>query len=257
MHLAFDVEGDGPNLLLISGAASTRALWSLVRPQLSPSFRTIAFDNRDSGASTIAGAPYAFTDLAADAAAVLDAAGAQRAHVAGHSMGGVIAQEFALRYPQRCSSLTLVCSWGRTDAYARNAMTLMEALCRSACDERTLLAAILWAGAGTTTLQTLDLWEWTDAAMALGPLPPREALVRQWALNLKVDMLERLRKLAVPAHVIWCDEDHFLPQPHSRQLFEAIPGARETCIASCGHSPMVHQPDELSAAIAGFLSEVA
>jgi pimeloyl-ACP methyl ester carboxylesterase len=227
-----------------------------VRPNLSQSFRTIAFDNRDSGDSTIATAPYTFIDLAADAAAVLDAAGAQRAHVAGHSMGGVIAQEFALRYPQRCRSLTLICSWARTDAYARNAMTLMQALCASACDERTLLASILWAGAGTATLQEVDLWEWTDAAMALGPLPPRAALARQWQLDLDVDTVERLRELDVPTHVIWCDEDRFLPQPLSRQLLEAIPGARETRIAGCGHSPMVHRPGALSDAIAGFLSEV-
>ncbi len=227
-----------------------------MRPNLSQSFRTIVFDNRDSGDSTIATAPYTFVDLAVDAAAVLDAAGARRAHVVGHSMGGVIAQEFALRYPQRCASLTLVCSWARTDGYARNAITLMQALSRSACDERTLLAAILWSGAGTATLHDLDLWEWADAAMALGPLAPREALGRQWALNLEVDTLERLRALAVPAHVIWCDEDHFLPQPLSRQLLEAIPGARETRIAACGHSPMVHSPAMLSTAIAGFLAEV-
>lgn len=171
-------------------------------------------------------------------------------------MGGVIAQELALRYPQRCASLTLVCSWTRTDTYARNAMTLMQALCRSDCDDRTLLAAILWAGAGMTTLRELDIWEWTGAAMALGPLAPREALVRQWALDLKADTLQRLGALRVPAHVIWCDEDHFIPQALSKQLREAIPGARETRIDACGHSPMVHRPDVLSEAIAGFLAEV-
>jgi pimeloyl-ACP methyl ester carboxylesterase len=255
-ELAFDVEGTGPNVLLIAGTAATRPLWSLVRPLLNASFSTIAFDNRDSGDSTIASQPYSFADLAADAAAVLDAAGVTNAHVVGHSMGGVIAQEFALAYPRRCTSLTLVCSWARTDTYARNAIGLMQALCRSNCDERTLLAAILWAGAGTATLQETDLWQWTDTAMELGPLPPRDALVRQWALDLEVDTLERLPTMSVPAHVIWCDEDHFLPQPSSQRLIDAIPNARETRIAACGHSPMVHRPDVLSEAIAGFLSEV-
>lgn len=172
-----------------------------MRPLLNASFRTIAFDNRDSGESTIAARAYSFADLAADAAAVLDAAGAARAHVVGHSMGGVIAQEFGLLYPQRCASLTLVCSWAHTDTYARNAIGLMQALSRSDVDERTLLAAILWSGAGTTTLQAVDLWEWTDAAMALGPLAPREALVRQWALDLDVDTERRLPSLNVPTHL--------------------------------------------------------
>jgi pimeloyl-ACP methyl ester carboxylesterase len=242
---------------LISGTASARPLWSLVRPQLSQSFCTIAFDNRDSGESAIVEQAYSFADLAADAAAVLDAAGVASAHVVGHSMGGVIAQEFALAYPDRCRSLTLICSWARTSAYARNAMTLMRELCRSERSDRTLLAAILWAGAGTTTLREIDLWEWTDAAMALGPLAPREALVRQWDLDITADTLQRLGRLCVPAHVIWCDEDHFLPQPYAQTLLESIPGARETRIRRCGHSPMVHAPDDLSAAIIGFLSEHA
>ena len=49
VELAYDIEGSGPDLLLVAGTASTRPLWSLVRPQLARSFRTIAFDNRDAG----------------------------------------------------------------------------------------------------------------------------------------------------------------------------------------------------------------
>ncbi len=256
VELAFDVEGDGPDLLLIAGTAAERALWSLVRPALAQSWRTIAFDNRDSGSSSIASEPYAFADLAADAAAVLDAAGAQTAHVLGHSMGGVIAQELALASPWRCRSLTLVCSWARTDGYARNCMELMGALAQSVTDDRTLLASLLWVGAAAATLREVDIWEKTDAAMALGPLAPREALVRQWELCLQAETLERLPRLRLPAHVVWCSEDRLLPQPLSQTLLQAIAGAVETRIDACGHLPMVDRPEAFCDAVVGFLASV-
>jgi pimeloyl-ACP methyl ester carboxylesterase len=188
VELAFDVEGDGPDLLLIAGTASERALWSLVRPALAQSWRTIAFDNRDSGRSSIA--------------------------------------------PEAC------------------------ALVQSVADDRTLLASLLWVGTAPATLREADIWEKTDAAMALGPLAPREALVRRWELCLKAETLERLPRLRLPAHVIWCSEDRLLPQPLSQTLVQAIPGAVETRIDACGHVPMVDRPGAFCDAVVGFLAGV-
>lgn len=256
VELAFDVAGRGPDLLLVAGTASTRPLWSFVRPQLARSFRTIAFDNRDSGESSLVTEAYTFAELARDAAAVLDAASAAEAHVLGHSMGGVVAQEFALAFPHRCRSLTLACSWGRNDGYTRSTLELMDALTAGVADDRTLLAAILWVGAGLTTMRETDLWTKVDAALSLGPLAPRAALLRQWRLDSTVDTLEQLQALRMPAHVIWCNEDRMLPQPLSRELAAALPGALETCIAGCGHLPMVDRPEEFVAAVTGFLQQV-
>jgi pimeloyl-ACP methyl ester carboxylesterase len=255
VELAYDVEGSGPDLLLVVGTASNRALWTLVRPQLAQSFRTIAFDNRDSGESTIASGPYALADLAADALAVLDAAGSRKAHVLGHSLGGAIVQELALTYPERLASLTLACTWARGDGYSRNLMRLMHALTTSVADDRTLLAAIIFMGSGMTTLQQASLWEMTDAAMALGSLAPRDALARQWELCLTVDTLARLPTLDLPVHVLWGAEDRLLPPPLSRALIEAIPGAVETRIDACGHVPMIDAPDAFVAAVSAFLAK--
>lgn len=253
VELVFDVLGTGPDLLLVCGTASTRAIWDLVRPQLAESFRTIAFDNRDSGESSIAQGPYAFADLVADSVAVLDAAGSSKAHIVGHSLGGVIAQELAIAHPERCTTLTLVCSWAHNDRYARNSLELMCALSENIAEDRILLASLLWVGAGPTTLGEIDLWQKTDLAMTIGPLAPREALVRQWKLALNVDTLERLFELKLPAHVIWGNEDRLLPPPLSRKLVEAIPGAVQTRIDACGHLPMVDRPEEFVDAVFHFL----
>jgi pimeloyl-ACP methyl ester carboxylesterase len=255
--LAYDIEGSGPDLLLISGTASTRALWGLVRPRLAQSFRTIAFDNRDSGASTIAREAYTLADLACDAQTVLDAAGSNRAHILGHSMGGAIAQALALAAPGRAATLTLASTWARGDGYSKNLMSLMHALSGSIRDDRTLLATILFAGSAASVLDRTSLWETTDAAMALGPLAPRGALQRQWDLDLSVDTLGRLPALNLPAHVIWGSEDRLLPPSLSRALLDAIPGAAGTCIDACGHLPMVDAPEKFADAVTAFLSDEA
>ena len=74
IELVYDIQGDGPDLLLIAGTAADRTMWTQVRPKLSEYFRTIAFDNRDSGESTICNDSYVMLYLAKDAVAVLDAA---------------------------------------------------------------------------------------------------------------------------------------------------------------------------------------
>jgi len=251
--LSYDVVGDGADLLLISGSASTRAVWALARPHLAQRFRTIAFDNRDSGESTIVSEPYSASDLAGDAIAVLDAAGSEHAHVLGHSMGGVAAQELALAQARRVSSLTLVSSWARGDLYANNVMQFLASLTKSIDDDRILLAAILFVGAGATTLRSNALFDMVDAAMALGPLAPRPALLRQWNLDLGVDTLPLLAGLSLPVHVIWGDEDRLLPPWHSQQLLETIPHAKGTAIAGSGHLPMVVAPDIFAKSATAFI----
>lgn len=251
--LSYDIDGEGADLLLISGTASTRAIWTLVRPHLAQRFRTIAFDNRDSGESTIVSESYSAKDLAEDALAVLDAAGSRRAHVLGHSMGGVAAQELALAHAHRVTSLTLISAWARGDVYANNVMELLASLTKSVDDDRILLAAILFAGAGATTLRSNALFDMVDASMALGSLAPRPALLRQWNLDLEVDTLARLAGLSLPVHVVWGTEDRLLPPWHAQQLLDTIAHARGTAIEGSGHNPMVDAPDLFAQSVAAFI----
>src|SRR5271169_6868705 len=106
----WDERGTGAPILLIMGLGYPSAMWHRSRPALSASYRTIALDNRGSGQSDVPPGPYSIPLMASDAAAVLDAAGVTKAHVFGVSMGGMIAQEFALQYPERVRSLILGCT---------------------------------------------------------------------------------------------------------------------------------------------------
>jgi len=106
----WDEKGSGEPLLLIMGLSYPSYMWHRTRPLLAKRFRTIALDNRGVGQSDVPPGPYSIALMASDAAAVLDAAGVQGAHVFGVSMGGMIAQEFALQYPDRVFSLILGCT---------------------------------------------------------------------------------------------------------------------------------------------------
>src|SRR5258705_14025753 len=99
--------GEGPAVLLIAGQGMTVDAWWATIPVLARSFRVIAFDNRDTGQSSRLAWPYSVSQMASDAVAVLDAAAERRAHVYGISLGSLVAQEVALRHPDRVDALVL------------------------------------------------------------------------------------------------------------------------------------------------------
>ena len=109
-RIYWDEQGSGDPILLIMGLGYPSYLWHRTRPVLNKRYRTIALDNRGSGQSDAPAGPYSIALMASDAAATLEAAGVERAHVFGLSMGGMIAQEFALQYPERLRSLILGCT---------------------------------------------------------------------------------------------------------------------------------------------------
>jgi pimeloyl-ACP methyl ester carboxylesterase len=101
VRLYHEVRGSGPPLVLITGLGASLWLWEEQLPALAEHFTTIAFDNRGVGRSEAPEGPYTIVQMADDVAGLLDALGIERAHVLGFSMGGFVAQEFALRHPHR------------------------------------------------------------------------------------------------------------------------------------------------------------
>ena len=116
--VAYEVRGSGDAVLLCQGAGVAGCGW---RPQVEAlsDYLTITFDNRGFGASKPGPKRASIEDLAADALAVLDAVGVERAHVVGHSMGGLVAQAIALAAPGRVRSLSLLCTVHRGPVASR------------------------------------------------------------------------------------------------------------------------------------------
>src|SRR5262249_18748398 len=111
VNISYNVQGEGDPLLLINGFGSSSAGWHPELAQgLARSFRLVTLDNRGTGLSDKRDEPTSIAQMADDALAVLDALGIERAHAMGISMGGMIAQELALRQPRRVMSLVLGCT---------------------------------------------------------------------------------------------------------------------------------------------------
>src|SRR5688572_16270423 len=107
-ELYFEIHGEGPPLVLVMGIGYDATLWTIAQlPALSQLFQVVVFDNRDSGRSSKATRPYIIADMADDLAGLMDALDIKRSHVLGLSMGGMIAQEFALRHQERLHRLVL------------------------------------------------------------------------------------------------------------------------------------------------------
>jgi len=111
IELYYEVHGDGPPLLLIMGLGANATAWWKQVPALSQRYTVIAFDNRGAGRSEKPSGAYSIPQMADDAAALMDALAIPASHVFGMSLGGMIAQEFALRHPERVRALILGGTW--------------------------------------------------------------------------------------------------------------------------------------------------
>jgi len=107
INMYYEIHGEGEPLLLTAGGGMGLAGWARQTPEFSEKYRVIVFDNRGAGRTDAPDTPYSIEMMADDTAGLLDALGIEKAHILGLSMGGMIAQEFALKYPQRVKSLIL------------------------------------------------------------------------------------------------------------------------------------------------------
>src|SRR4051794_822164 len=130
VRLAYEVAGDGPPLILLMGLGYDRHGWGVVPSLLAEDFRVAWYDNRGLGESSVPVGPYSASLMAVDALAVMDAAGFDRAHVLGTSLGGMVAQELVLAEPERVDKLVLSCTTpGGQDAFPMPARSV-EAIAR-------------------------------------------------------------------------------------------------------------------------------
>lgn len=115
ININYKSQGDGEPLLMISGFGSTQGSWWPQTRIFKKYYRVITFDNRGIGKSDKPVGPYSTKMMATDAIGLMDHLGIQRAHVLGVSMGGMIAQELAINYPDRVNKLVLACTFAARD----------------------------------------------------------------------------------------------------------------------------------------------
>ena len=213
-------------------------------------YRLTVVDNRGVGQSSLPDGPFGVADMAADAAALLDHLGIGRAHVAGFSMGGAIAQELALGRPELVRSLALVGTWARGDRFVNAVFESWAWMAGVADDDRSFIEAFLpWCYA--PALYDDGRIDAIVEAMLANPHPQSTEAFQRSARAIKEhDTLDRLGGIEAPTLVIsgrgGLDPD---PPRFSRQLAAAIPGARLVELAGRAHQPFQEAPAEFDALV--------
>jgi 3-oxoadipate enol-lactonase len=257
LSLAYDIQGEGPPLLMINGIGAARAGWGLQVPAVSPHFRTITYDNRDVGETTWTTEPhnYPMRRFADDAAALLDHLVIESAHIVGASMGGAIAQEFAIGHPDKTKSVTIVCSWPKTDPWMFELMSQWDSIFETQGAVAWSRTTWLWVMTHRFFAQPGNLESMLRDAEA-EPIPQSfEAYMRQSSAFKRHDALDRLPSIEAPAHVIVGEEDIYTPPRYSVDIANAIPGARLTVLPEVGHGAFWEATEEFNRVLIEFLLE--
>ncbi len=248
-------EGAGELLLLVQGLGVTSEMWYRVVPRLAIRYRVIVFDNRGVGGSDAPAGPYAIATMAADAAAVLDAAGVEAAHVFGLSMGGMIAQELVLQRPERVRSLILGCTGcgGRQAVPAAPEVIGVLMAQPTMAPEEGLSAMARYLYDPATPRDRIE----EDLAVCLRTLPTASSYVAQLQGVIAYRSYSRLGTIKAPTLIIHGEHDQLVPPENGKVLADAIPGARLVMLADAGHVFITDQTDAACEAILSFLEEVS
>jgi 3-oxoadipate enol-lactonase len=252
-RLHWETHGSGDPVLLIMGLGSNAYGWHRVIPWLAERYETIAFDNRGTGRSDAPAGDYTIAQMAADAAAVLDAAGHGSAHVVGASLGGMIAQRLALTSPHRVRTLTLLC----TTPGGRNAARASDAV----------MAGLVSGGEDPAAVYRKNAWFlYGDETRARFPERIEEDLVYrakiptqpagyfgQLRAAMGHDTWDELATLAVPTLVVHGDADLLIPTENGTRLAERIPGAELVLVPGAGHMLQADAGDTVRETVLSFL----
>ena len=253
----YEVHGAGEALLLIMGLGGSSALWFRQVPVFSRQYRVVTFDNRGTGQSDKPDIPYTMEIMVGDLAGLLEAIGIHAAHVFGISMGGMIAQHFALRHPERVTSLILGCTTcGCSHSAIPDVETIsllfdMESMQELPLEEkaREMLPFLLsqdFIDNNPSLIQQLL------ATMMEHPTP-LHGYMRQAQAIMGHDTYERLPDIKAPTLVIAGDTDKLVPIENSRILASRIPKAELVILKNMGHGFNIEAADETNKAVLDFL----
>ena len=246
--LAWDSQGSGEPILLLTGHRFRRHMWYPVVPALTPHLRVLTMDNRGMGDSSTPKGRWTISDMADDAIAVMDAAGVDRAHVHGMSMGGFIAQDIAIRAPQRVASLVLGCTGPWLEAKPDIKIRPRHLLTRRGRVE--LVTHMLHGPAATGATVTESL-----KALALNKPSRRGTRGQKRAMTSQRRTDEEVSRITAPTLILHGTADVLMPLSGAQRLQTLIPNAQLVELRDAGHFYMADAREQANEALLTFLRQ--
>jgi 3-oxoadipate enol-lactonase len=251
VELHAEVSGTGEAVLLAHAIGCDLRMWDELAPVLASRWRVIRFDARGHGRSPVPRRPYSMSELAADALAVLDRLGVERAHWVGLSMGGMIGQAFALAHGERLGRLVLA---NTTSSYGPEGRAMWEARAKAVAE------------GGVAAVKDLAMTRYfSDDFRARHPEvvarvgarfleTPAEGYIGCCDAIRDLDFTAQLARIRARTLVIAGEKDAGTPPAMSEAIASRIPGARLTAIPGAAHLSAIEAPTAFNALVRDFLA---
>jgi 3-oxoadipate enol-lactonase len=251
--LYYEDSGAGsPTLVLVNGVGDPLEGWANQTADfLAAGLRVVSFDNRGVGRSSQPPGPYTSAQMAADLHAVVTAAGLDGFHLAGVSMGGVIAQEYALAHPANLRSLVLANTFAAADPFTRAAFQTWAQVAEAAGLPMMMRVQAPWIFSPGFYAEHPDRVAELIAEAELST-QPAAAFTAQTAALVDHDARDRLAALTTPTLVIAAADDIIIRPALSRRLFEALPDAAWTVVPG-GHAAFWEESGPWNQAVLEFV----
>ena len=255
-RIHYAVTGDGPLVVLIAGMGGAGSYW---QPQVGPfsrNYSVLLYDQRGSGQSSKDEGAYSVPQMAEELLAVLDAARIAEAHLVGHAAGAAIAQELALKHPERLASLVLFGGWARIDPYFRRCFEIRRDLLLNSGRLAYVRSMPIFLNTPAYVSRHLARIEAEEPAAA-EHLSPTSILLSRIAAFCAYEPGEALRRIACPTLVCAAKDDHLVPLHCAQELADLIPDAHSHYFETGGHAVSHEDPAGFNAIVLSFLDAVA
>jgi len=252
--MEYETQGSGAPLLLINGLGSDRSEWLFQLPAFAERLRVVAFDNRGAGGSESPPGPYSTAQMADDAAALLDHLQVDRAHVLGVSMGGMVAQEVALRHTHRVRRLVLACTAPGGDGSLRPDPEVLQAFVRTpgADPEEEIRRVLPYLYSEPYRRDHPEEIESFVRRRLAKPVSV-EGHAAQLAAAVGHSAWDRLPTIGAPTLVITGGGDRVVPPENSRRIAGRIPGAKLVILPGAPHRLFAENAEAFNREVMTFL----
>ena len=254
LEVAYELEGDGEEtIVLVNGLADTLETWALqVDALLGAGYRVLRFDNRGVGRSAKPDGPYTTALFAQDTKALVDELGLSDFHLLGVSMGGMIAQEYALAHPGDLRSLTLACTYAAPGPFCSRMFSLWADMAPELGVATVMRDVTLWAFTVPFFSEQAEMLAEFESEMAAID-QPLQAYLAQLSSIRTHDTRDRLAGIRVPTLVLAGEQDILIPVSLSRELHAAIDGAQWATTPG-GHACLWESAEPFNQVVLDFLN---